>query len=77
MSTTITIRTEPDFREALRKRAEEEGKTLSRYVRDVLERELSGGPLGDRVAHMKGRLRPVDDPPEEWRARLRERNWRS
>lgn len=77
MSTTITIRVEPDLREALRTRAEEEGKPLSKYIREVLERELAGAPLGDRVAHLKGRLAPTDERLEGWRARLRKRNWRS
>lgn len=77
MSTTITIRTDPELREALRRRAEEEGVTLSEFLRAVLEREVVRGPLGDRVGHLRGRLRLTAPGQEKWRAELRERNWRS
>jgi hypothetical protein len=77
MGTTITIRADPELSDALKRRAEEEGLTLSAYLRSILEREVSGGPLGRQVGHLRGKLRLSAPGSDAWRATLRERNWRS
>jgi hypothetical protein len=76
MSTTITIRTDPELRDALRRRAAEEGLSLSELLRSILEREVSRGPLGSRVGHLRGKLELSRRNEEPWRRELRERNWR-
>jgi len=77
MSTTITIRTDLELRDALKMRAEEEGLTLSEFLRGILEREVRRGPLGDLVGHLRGKLRLSGPERDSWRATLRERNWRT
>ena len=77
MSTTITIRTEESLREALERRADEEGKTISEVVREILLESLEERPVGQRAGQLKGRLKIPRRGKEAWRARLRERNWRS
>lgn len=74
-NTTLTVRTDAELREALDRRAEAEGKTVSEVVREILERAVAERPLGQRIGHLRGRLRPASmDGP--WRERLRDRNWR-
>ena len=77
MSTTLTVRTDDSLREALRRRADARGKTISDIVREILQEALIERPVGERAGHLKGLLsRPAtDDDP--WRKRLRERNWRA
>ena len=77
MSTTLTVRTNEALRQALAKRAEESGKTLSELVREILEEAVVDRPLGERMGQLKGRLRLASTTGEPWRDRLRERNWRS
>ena len=77
MSTTITIRTDLELRDALKMRAEEEGVTLSEFLRGILEREVTRGPLGDLVGHLRGKLRLSGPEGDFWRAALHERNWRT
>ena len=77
MSTTITIRTDLELRDALKMRAEEEGLTLSEFVRGILEREVSRGPLGEFVGHLRGKLRLSGPEKDTWRAALHDRNWRT
>jgi len=76
MSTTLTVRTDEALRQALLKRAEETGKSLSELVRGILEEAVVDRPLGDRISNLKGRLRLTSVESEPWRDRLRERNWR-
>ena len=75
-NTTLTVRTDAELREALDRRAEAEGKTLSELVREILERAVTERPLAQRVGHLRGRLR-LASTGDAWRKRLRERNWRS
>jgi len=77
MSTTITIRTDEPLRDALNRRAAACGKTVSKLIREILEEALADRSVGVRAGHLKGRLELPRKISEEWRARLRERNWRS
>lgn len=75
MRNTLTIRTDSALREALDRRAEEQDKTVSEVVRELLWHALEERPLGHRTAHVRGGLK-LTKRPEKWRQRLRERNWR-
>jgi plasmid stability protein len=77
MSTTLTIRTEETLRQELARRAAAQGKTLSQFVREILEDALAERPLGARAGHLKGRLMLREQASEPWRDRLRQQNWRS
>lgn len=76
MSTTLTVRTDEELDTALRRRAREEGLSLSELVRRVLEDAVRDAPLADRAGHLRGRLRLHEDTADAWRAQIRERNWR-
>jgi hypothetical protein len=76
MANTITIRVNPELREALAERARLERKAVSEVVREVLESALSKRPLSDRISKLRGGLR-VGAPASDWQRRIRERNWRS
>lgn len=76
VSTTITIRTADSLRDALVRRAEERGQSVSEVVREILEREFVETTIGARAGHLRGRLKLSRDDREAWRSRLRERNWR-
>lgn len=76
MSTTLTIRADETLREALEARARAQGKTLSGYVREILEGAVADHPVGSLAGHLRGRLRPANGRPPAWNRSLRERNWR-
>jgi plasmid stability protein len=76
VSTTITVRTGKELRDALAKRAAARGETVSELVRRILEAALSDRPLGARVGHLKGRLSLPRAPAGSWRDEIRRRNWR-
>jgi hypothetical protein len=76
MGTTLTVRADSALRDALLNRAQEQGKTLSELVREILEEAVIDRPLGGRIGHLSGRLQLFSPAPEPWRDRLRERNWR-
>ena len=78
MSTTLTIRTDESLREALEKRAEAQGKTLSEVAREILLRALEERPVHTRAGHIRGKLElSRRTTPEAWRKELQKRNWRS
>jgi hypothetical protein len=77
MSTTLTVRTKEPLREALLKRADAQGKTLSELVREILEDAVLERPLGSRIGYLRGRLSLSGLSTENWRERLHDRNWRS
>lgn len=77
MGTTLTIRTDPDLREALEKKAAAQGKSLSRLVREILEDALVERPLEERISQLKGSLELPRKSTDSWRQEIRERNWRS
>lgn len=75
MGATLTVRTSPELRRALESRAKGAGKTVSEFVREVLEDAVAERPMAERTAHVRGQLE-LDQPGEEWRKHLRQRNWR-
>jgi len=77
MSTTITIRTDEKLRQALAARAAAQSKTVSEFVREILEDAVAERPLAVRAGHLKGRLHNASGDADAWRESLRERNWRS
>jgi plasmid stability protein len=77
MSTTITIRTDEELREALEQRARAEGKTLSGLVREILENALEERPLEARTSHLRGRLELPGPGSDAWSRTIRDRNWRA
>ena len=77
MSKTLTFRADEGLRDALLKRAQAQGKTLSEVVREILESAVQERPLGERIGHLRGRLQLKAPASEPWRDRLRDRNWRS
>ncbi|MXY67510.1 MAG: ribbon-helix-helix protein, CopG family [Acidobacteriia bacterium] len=76
MGATITVRASAELREALEAHAASLGKTLSEFVRDTLEDAVSERSIGDRAAHVAGKLAPAEWH-DDWHRELRERNWRS
>lgn len=75
MGTTLTIRTGSELREALETHARSTGKTVSEFVREILEEAVAERPMRQRTAHVKGRIE-LPQPTGEWREQLRQRNWR-
>ena len=76
MRTTLTIRTDEKLREALRKRAALQGKTISELAREILSEALEERPMSTRIGHLEGRLACHPDTSDAWRKTIRERNWR-
>jgi len=76
MSGTITVLASAELRDALKTHAASLGKSLSACVRDTLEDAVSERSIGDRAAHVVGKLAPAEWQ-DDWHRELRERNWRS
>jgi plasmid stability protein len=74
-TTTLTIRTTEQLRQALTKRAEAEHKSVSEVVREILEAALIERPLSERVGKLRGGLR-LPEPNRGWQNQIRDRNWR-
>ena len=76
MSTKLTIRADAKLRDALRRRAEMLGKTMSELVREILTEALIERPFGGRTGHLRGRLdlRAATSDPQ--RERIKKLNWR-
>jgi hypothetical protein len=75
MRTTLTVRTGPDLRRALEDRARNAGKSISDFVREILEEAVTQRPVGQRTAHLRGCLE-LPDLADAWRNQIRDRNWR-
>ena len=60
---------------SLEQRAKGLGKTVSELVREILEEAVADRPLGQRTAHVKGRLE-LPASTDSWQRQLKERNWR-
>jgi plasmid stability protein len=77
MSKVLTIRTDDALREALEKRAEVHGKTISELARELLWQALEERPLEQRTAHLRGRLNLSSGTAmQPWRKQLKASNWR-
>lgn len=76
MRSTITVRASLELREALKAHAASLGKSLSEFVRDILEDAGSERSVGDRAAHVAGQLVPAEWQ-DDWHRELREHNWRA
>jgi plasmid stability protein len=76
MSTTLTIRTDDQLREALRKRAELQGKSVSELARELLLAALEERPLAQRTGHLRGRLDLRSATADPRRQRIKKHNWR-
>ena len=76
MSTTLTIRTDKTLRNALVMRAKSQGKSVSEFVREILEEAVLERPLGEKIGHLRGGLRLDHKPSEKWRRQIHDRNWR-
>ena len=77
MRTTLTIRTDESLRNALARRAEAQGKTVSEIVREILEEALVERPLSAKTGHLRGGLKLPRKHSDRWRQQIRDRNWRS
>jgi plasmid stability protein len=76
VDTTLTIRADERLRAALAQRARVQGKTLSAVAREILEAAVQERLLGQRTAHLKGRVRLRRKQTDAWRKALADRNWR-
>jgi plasmid stability protein len=76
MRATLTIRTDEKLREALRKRAAIQGKSVSEVAREILSEAVEERPLTERTGHLRGQLHLGADTSDPWRRRLKNRNWR-
>jgi hypothetical protein len=76
MSTTLTVRVDPRRQRLLSRRAKAERTTVSELVREILDRALVERATGERVGHLRARLRlaPPEDP---LRRAIKARNWRT
>lgn len=76
MSTTLTIRTDDRLREALRKRAALQGKSVSELARELLLAGLEERPLAQRTGHLRGRLDLRSATADTRRQQIKKLNWR-
>ncbi len=76
MSARPTVPIARALREALRRRAAVQGKTIADVVREILRAALEERPMGIRVGHLRGRLELPATDEDAWHQRLRQRNWR-
>ncbi|MCH7748095.1 MAG: hypothetical protein IH939_08360 [Acidobacteria bacterium] len=71
------MRADPSRRDAIERRAEAQGKTVSAVVREILDAALHDRAIQSRAGHLKGRLELPKRTRDPWRSRLRQRNWQS
>ncbi len=76
MSTTLTIRTDQELKDALQKRARAQDKTVSRVAREILTQALTERPLVERIGHLRGTLHLDPEPADDWRRQMAARNRR-
>lgn len=69
---TIAIRADAALRDAIAERAAAQGKTISAFVREVLEQAVEDRPLQSRAGHLRGALDLSGTGDDAWRNRLRE-----
>ena len=77
MSTTLTIRTDQELKDALEQRARSQDKTVSQVAREILIQALTERPLVERIGHLRGMLRLDPEPAaDDWRRQMSARNRR-
>ena len=76
MRQTIAVRADAALRAAIAERAAAQGKTVSAFVREVLQRAVEDLPVKARAGHLRGALDLPGTTRDPWRSRLRDRNWR-
>lgn len=74
---TLTIQADGKLLEALQRRAEVQGKSVSEVAQEILSKAVEEEPLADRTGHLRGQLSLGSQKTDPWRQRLRERNWRT
>ena len=77
MTAKLSVRLGEPFREALRRRAAAQGKTISELVREILEAAVKESPIALRAGHLRGCLKPPTTDDDRWTQQLRRHNWRS
>jgi metal-responsive CopG/Arc/MetJ family transcriptional regulator len=75
MGMMLSIRTPETLYEALGERARSQGKSMSEFVREILENAMVERSVLERTRHLVGRL-DFEVDGDEWRQKIRERNWR-
>ena len=75
MRATLTITADEILENALRKRAEAQGKTIPEAALEILSRALLEPPVGKRTEHLNRSLRRPSSRRDAWRQELRDRNW--
>ena len=75
MGMTLSIRTSETLHEALGERARLQGKSVSELVREILENAMVERSVLERTRHVVGSL-DFEVDGDEWRRKIRERNWR-
>ena len=79
VETTLTVRLPKAQRAALKRRAAAEKKSESALVRELIEREVSGGFDYEGVKHLAGSVR-IDRQAirkDAWATHIYKMNWRS
>jgi hypothetical protein len=74
---TLTIQADGRLLEALQRRAEVQGKSVSEVAQEILSEAVEEEPLADKTGHLRGQLNLGSHKTDPWRRRLRERNWRT
>ena len=77
MGIVFTVHTDEALREALRRRAAAQGKTISELVREILESAVQERPMALRVGHLRGCLKLPATDDDLWRQHMRRTNWRT
>jgi len=76
MRSTIVVRADAALRASIAERAAAQGKTVSAFVREVLEQAVEDRPVRARAGHLRGALDLPRAQVDSWRRHLRDRNWR-
>lgn len=78
METTLTIRADPELKQKLEEMAALQGKSVSQFVREVLEEAVAEVPMKERIGHLMGILdsSELDEAGDEWWEHIKRMNWR-
>lgn len=77
-NTMLNVRVDDGLVGEVRRRAEEEGVSVSEWVRAALGRAVREGELRERLSAVKGVVdsRESEKTDDAWTREIRERNWR-